>query len=243
MPCGSRTSRSWGHGLPRDVGVIVPAGGVGARAGEGEPKQFRPIGGVPMLLRAIRPFAQHPRVRQIVVPLPAPWADAPPAWLSEHVGDRLRVVSGGSTRADSVAAGLDALDPACAIVLIHDAARPLARIDDIDQVLAAVDASTGAVPAVPVQDTLKRSGPDGRIVETVPRDGLWRAQTPQGFPRSLLARAYEQARADGTLGTATDDASLVERGGGRVMLVPGRAENLKITTPDDFVIAEALAKR
>lgn len=229
--------------MPLDVGVVVPAGGAGERAGAGGPKQFRPIRGVPMLLRAIRPFARHPRVRHIVVPLPPAWASAPPSWLSEHLGDRLAIVCGGATRAESVAAGLGVLDAACTTVLIHDAARPFVRLEDIDAVLDAIDDATGAIPAVPVSDTLKRANPDGIVVETVRREGLWRAQTPQGFPRALLAQAYARARSAGTLGAATDDASLVERAGGRVVLVAGRAENLKVTTSGDFVIAEALADR
>lgn len=223
---------------PPNVGVLIPAGGRGERAGPGDPKQFRLIGGIPMLLRALRPFARHPRVRSIVVALPEPDATAPPDWLGELIGDRLRVVPGGATRRESVGCALRALDPACTVVLVHDAARPFVTLDDIDAIIEAVDAGRAAIVALPVSDTLKRADADRRIVETVPRERLWRAQTPQGFPRMLLERAYEEpARA---AKAATDDAALVEALGADVMVVPGRTANLKVTTPEDFRLAEAL---
>ncbi len=223
---------------PPNVGVLIPAGGRGERAGPGDPKQFRLIGGIPMLLRALRPFARHPRVRSIVVALPEPDATTPPDWLGELIGDRLRVVPGGATRRKSVGCALLALDPACTVVLVHDAARPFVTLDDIDAVVEAVDAGRAAIVAVPVSDTLKRADGDHRIVETVPRERLWRAQTPQGFPRTLLERAYRvPARA---AEAATDDAELVEALGADVMVVPGRTANLKVTTPEDFRLAEAL---
>ena len=223
---------------PPNVGVVIPAGGRGERAGPGDPKQFRLIGGIPMLLRALRPFARHPRVWSIVVALPEPDATAPPDWLGELIGDRLRVVPGGATRRESVGCALRALDPACTVVLVHDAARPFVTLDDIDAIIEAVDAGRAAIVALPVSDTLKRADADYRIVETVPRERLWRAQTPQGFPRTLLERAYEEpARA---AKAATDDAALVEVLGADVMVVPGRTANLKVTTPEDFRLAEAL---
>jgi 2-C-methyl-D-erythritol 4-phosphate cytidylyltransferase len=224
---------------PPDVGVLIPAGGRGERAGSGEPKQFRPIAGVPMLLRAIRPFAQHPRVRRIVVALPPDVADRPPTWLAELLGERLAVVAGGATRTASVRAALAALDVACRIVLVHDAARPFVSFEEIDGVIAAVTEGVGALVAVPVADTLKQASDTGRVVRTVPRDDLWRALTPQGFPRAMLEASYRAARDDQT---ATDDAGLVEAMGGSVVLVPGRVANFKVTTADDFVVAEALAR-
>jgi 2-C-methyl-D-erythritol 4-phosphate cytidylyltransferase len=229
-------------GSPPEVGVLLAAAGRGERAGQGEPKQFRPIGGVPMLLRAIRPFAQHPRVRQIVVALPAEFATRPPQWLAELQGPRLSLVAGGATRSASVAAALAALDPACSIVLVHDAARPFVSRETIDAVIAAAQTGVGAVAALPVGDTLKRVPPPGdRVLETVPRNDLWRAQTPQGFPRTVLAAAY--ARTAPAAEPATDDAQLVERLGHPVRVVPDRSTNLKVTTADDFLLAEALALR
>ena len=226
-------------GSPPDVGVLVPAAGRGERAGAGAVKQFRPIAGVPMLLRAIRPFAAHPFVRRIVVALPPDAARRPPAWLADLAGERFALVCGGASRADSVAAALRALDAACEVVLVHDAARPFVTVATIDAVIAAATEGHAAVAAVPVGDTLKRAdGADRMVLETVARDHLWRAQTPQGFPRALLERAYA-ARS----GSATDDAELVERLGASVRVVPDRTSNIKVTTPEDFALAEALAAR
>jgi 2-C-methyl-D-erythritol 4-phosphate cytidylyltransferase len=222
------------------VGVLLAAAGSGERVG-GEPKQFRLVGGVPMLLRAIRPFAQHPRVRQLIVALPAATADAPPPWLESVAGARLRVVAGGATRAESVKAALNALDAACEIVLIHDAARPFVSAETIDGVIG-LAAVVGAVPAVQVTDTLKRIDPaTGVVIETVDRKALWRAQTPQGFPRHMLERAYA---ALGTAGYAsfTDEAALFEAAGYPVKLVRDSVDNIKITTSHDLRVAEALTR-
>ena len=194
-----------------------------------------------MLLRAVRPFAQHPRVCQLIVALPAEAVQAPPDWLDSIVGTRLQLVPGGATRAQSVKAALDVLDSSCEIVLIHDAARPFVSPETIDSVIQ-VAAESGAVPAVPVTDTLKRvDRATGEVTETVDRNGLWRAQTPQGFPRAMLQRAYESvgaaARAD-----FTDEAALFEAAGYRVRLVRDSVRNIKITTVHDFQFAEVLAR-
>jgi len=211
--------------LPRDVGVVVVAAGQGTRMG-GEQKQFRELAGVPVLLRALRPFTSHPDVATTVVAIPA-----------------LRLVAGGRERGDSVRAGVAALPAACRIVLVHDAARPLVSAGTITAVIQAARAGAGAIAAIPVGDTLKvaADGPPPHTVErTLPRAGLWRAQTPQGFPRDLLERALAAAAADGVQGT--DDAELVERIGGRVELVPDSPRNLKLTAPADFEIAELLLR-
>ncbi|HEX9582813.1 MAG TPA: 2-C-methyl-D-erythritol 4-phosphate cytidylyltransferase [Gemmatimonadales bacterium] len=221
--------------------MLVPAAGRGERAGEGELKQFRPIRGVPMLLRSIRPFAAHPRVRQVVVALPTAQAERPPAWLAGFVGERLLVVAGGTTRSESVRLALTALHPTCRIVLIHDAARPFVTRETIDAVIRAAEAGQGALAAVAVVDTLKRGDAGGRVTGTVDRRDLWRAQTPQGFPRQLLEAAY-QLRPGQTVGAGpTDDAELVARAGFPVILVPDTPANIKVTTAEDFRLAEALA--
>ena len=227
--------------LPRDVGVIVVAAGRGTRMGGTLPKQYLDLVGVPVLLRAIRPFAAHPDVVSIVVVLPPADAAAPPPWLANLVGDSLRVAAGGEARTDSVRAGLAVLPAACALVLVHDGARPLTRPATVSAVIAAARQGSGAVAAVPLGDTLKEvrhEGPPLRVLRTVPREGLWRAQTPQGFPRPLLERALARATRDGYAGT--DDAELVERAGGEVTIVPDSPDNLKITTPDDLDIARRL---
>jgi 2-C-methyl-D-erythritol 4-phosphate cytidylyltransferase len=221
------------------VGVVVVAAGQGSRFGGDLPKQFLPVGGVPVLLRALRPFTSHPEAAQVVVVLAPADAERPPEFLAALAGAGLTIVAGGAKRADSVAAGLRALGPDCRIVLVHDGARPFVDRRVIDAVIAHARAGEGAVAAVRVSDTLKEQAPDdsGRVSRTVPRDRLWRAQTPQGFPRPLLEEAYARPRdAD-----ATDDASLVEACGAVVRLVPDSSRNLKITTREDLALAEALA--
>jgi 2-C-methyl-D-erythritol 4-phosphate cytidylyltransferase len=228
---------------PRDVGVVIVAAGRGTRIGSGTPKQFLEIAGIPMLLRAIRPFARHPAVAHIAVVLRAADAAAPPEWLLPHVGDMLSVVAGGAERADSVAAGLAALPDACTLVMVHDAARPFVDALLIDRVIAGVRAGHAIVPALPVTDTIKEtdaSDPD-LIARTVPREQLRRAQTPQGFPRRVLEDAHARARQDRVHGT--DDAALVERLGGTVRIVAGDPGNLKVTTPEDLALADYLAVR
>lgn len=208
--------------------------------GPGIPKQFRPIRGVPMLLRAVRPFARHPRVREIVVALPEDAAHAPPSWLSEVAGERLTIVSGGATRADSVYAALSALDAACTIVLVHDAARPFVSVETIDAVIARAAAGVAVVPAVRVGDTLKRVQPGTALVlETVDRSDLWRVQTPQGFPRAALEAAFASIE-PAARAAYTDEAALIEAAAGRVEIVPDRVGNLKLTTEEDFLLAECL---
>ena len=221
-----------------DAGVVVVAAGAGVRAGPGEPKQFRPILGVPMLLRALRPFTSHPDVGQVIVAVPPGFEARPPEWLGKLVGDRLALVAGGATRAQSVRAGLGALPPQATVVLVHDAARPFVTRETIDGVLAKARAGVGAVAAIPVSDTVKDVEQE-RITRTVARDRLWRAQTPQGFPRDMIERAYGGLDSHAT---PTDDAELCERAGLPVDVVPDSPYNLKVTTADDFRIAEALAR-
>jgi len=238
-------------GLQPDVGVLVVAAGAGVRAGPGEPKQFRPILGVPMLLRALRPFTGHPEVRQVIVALPPGYAERPPEWLGKLRGERLGFVPGGAQRVDSVRAGLEALAADSTIILVHDAARPFVSRGTIDAVIARARAGVGAVAAVPTSDTLKEigAGPDRttpRIARTVDRERIWRAQTPQGFPRQMLHDAYAQLpppdAANGGAPPPSDDAEVCERAGFPVELIPDSPYNFKVTTADDFRIAEALAR-
>jgi 2-C-methyl-D-erythritol 4-phosphate cytidylyltransferase len=227
--------------LPRDVGVVVVAAGRGARLGGETPKQYQPIGGVPMVLRAVRAFTTHPDVAQVALVLPLADAESPPPFLRGVAGAGLLVVAGGAERADSVAAGLRVLDAACTIVLVHDAARPFVERGVIDGVIAHARSGVGAVAAIRVMDTLKQAAAEDptRIDRTVPRDNLWRAQTPQGFPRAVLERAHAAADAR----SATDDAALVERTGVAVRLVPDSPINMKVTTAEDLALAELLVGR
>jgi 2-C-methyl-D-erythritol 4-phosphate cytidylyltransferase len=235
----------------------VVAAGSGIRFGGETPKQFHPVGGIPVVLWALRHFTSHPDIAQVVLVLRPADAASPPAFLSElsaplpsasdnstpsvPLGQALTMVPGGVHRGDSVRAGLAALRAECAIVLVHDGARPFVGRSVIDAVIGYARRGEGAVPAVPLSDTLKEVRPDDptRIVRTRPRAHLWRAQTPQGFPRGILEEAH--ARAVRTGHRATDDAALVEAMGFPVRLVPDSSNNIKVTTPEDLVLAELLA--
>ncbi len=224
--------------------AIIVAAGRGVRASDGgvreEPKQYRAVAGVRMLLRAIRPFASHPRVGPIVIVLPAVDAAAPPDWLAPLLSDRLRVVAGGEERQHSVANGLALLPRETAVVLVHDAARPFVDPGLIDRVLDVAALGVCAVPGVPLSDTVKETDTAGLVVRTIPRDRLVAVQTPQAFPREILETAHQRARNDPAL-IATDDAALCERLGQPVRVVAGSPRNIKVTTREDFAHAEALA--
>lgn len=231
--------------MPPDVGVVVVAAGRGERCGSELPKQFRPLAGVPLLLHALRPFLSHPQVAQVIAVLPAAYVEQPPEWLAGLLGERLQVVAGGDSRMDSVEAGLKGLPASCTVVLVHDGARPFPDAAVITAVIAAARSGRGAIAAVPISDTLKEAGPveerlPAPILRTVSRAALWRAQTPQGFPRALLLDAFAAARAASVQGT--DEAELVEQAGGRVVLIPDVSSNIKVTTPADLELADALAR-
>jgi 2-C-methyl-D-erythritol 4-phosphate cytidylyltransferase len=185
----------------------------------------------------------HPRVAGVVVALAADdvrW----PGWTSLHGKPVLRCIGGGE-RADSVLAALEALPaqvPSDAVVLVHDAARPNLDAADLDRLLdAAQRHAEGAILGAPVRDTLKRANSAGSIAATEPRDGLWRAFTPQAFRRDALAAALRDARKAGVL--VTDEAMAMERTGAHPLLVEGREDNLKVTTPADLALADYLLSR
>jgi 2-C-methyl-D-erythritol 4-phosphate cytidylyltransferase len=213
--------------------AVIVAGGSGTRLRGPVRKQYLRIGGEPVLLRAVRSFLAHPRIHQTVVVLPADDVADPPEWLA---GLRVRIVAGGAERADSVLAGLQAVEEDIDRVLIHDGARPFVSTDVIDRVL---DAEGGAIAAVPVTDTIQQVDAGGVIVHTPDRSTLWQAQTPQGFPRAAILDAYRRARGEGV--AATDDAAIYARYAGSVRVVMGAYENLKVTRPADLPIAEAIA--
>jgi 2-C-methyl-D-erythritol 4-phosphate cytidylyltransferase/2-C-methyl-D-erythritol 2,4-cyclodiphosphate synthase len=205
------------------IAAILVAAGSGSRFGAETPKQFLILRGKPVMRHAAETLAAAVDLLQPVGDAAA--VDPVLAGLAH-----LPTVPGGTTRQDSVRAGLEALVAhAPDVVLVHDAARPLIPTGSIPALLAALELAPGAIPAVPVADTLKR-GTDGRIVETVPRAGLFRAQTPQAFRFDVLLAAH---RAPGT-DAATDDASLLEAAGQTVLLVPGAEDNIKLTYPEDL---------
>ena len=225
----------------RDVGVVIVAGGSGSRVGGTELKQMRWVAGKPMLLHSLQTFQRLPDVGMVVCVMPRQYAGDPPPWLFQCDLERMLISVGGRTRAESVANGLEDLPATCQTVLVHDAARPLADAAMIARVVAEAKKGHGAIAALPVVDTLKRVAEDGTILETVSRAGLWRAQTPQGFPREVIERAHREAKKGGWHGEATDDAALCERIGVPVKVVRGSEKAMKVTEELDFARAEALA--
>ncbi len=225
--------------ITRDVGVVIVAAGTGSRSGSEELKQFRWVAGKPMLLHSVQTFMARSDVGMVVCVLPQQYAGDPPPWLFQCDADRLLVSIGGRTRNESVANGLDDLPDEAEIVLVHDAARPLVDADTIERVVASVRDGVSTIAALPVVDTLKEVASDGRVVRTIEREGLWRAQTPQGFPRRVIVDAHRRARAERI--SATDDAALCERLGIPVRVVRGSERALKVTEPADFARLEALA--
>lgn len=225
--------------VTRDVGVVIVAGGSGSRIGGGELKQLRWVAGKPMLLHSLQTFQKRADVAMVVCVLPQRYAGDPPPWIFQSDAERLLISVGGRNRAESVANGLEDLPVECRTVLIHDAARPLVSDEMIDRVIVEARKGHGAIAALPVVDTLKRVDAEGRIIGTVSREALWRAQTPQGFPREVIERAHREARANGTHATATDDAALCEALGLPVHVVRGSERALKVTEEGDFARAEA----
>ena len=227
------------------VAAIVPAAGRGERLGPGQPKALRELGGVPMLVHAVRALSRARLVDLVIVAAPPDGVIEVKALLDLHdVGAQVTVVAGGAERQESVACALAALPPDVATVLVHDAARPLAPSELVDAVAKAVlDGQQAVVPGIPLADTVKQVGEVhgslAPVVATLPRTDLRSIQTPQGFARHVLARAYGEVRY-----AALDEADLVERLGVPVVVIPGSNEAFKIATPIDLVFANAvLAER
>jgi 2-C-methyl-D-erythritol 4-phosphate cytidylyltransferase len=225
------------------VAALVVAAGEGRRFGGPVPKQFLSLGGLPILAHTLRALAIPGLVDALVVAVPAGLEARCLAEVIAPLGLPIpaAVVPGGGERQASVWAALTRAEAAAALVVVHDGVRPFVPRRDLEAVTAAARAHGAATLAVAVSDTLKRAGGDGPVLttlETVPRNGLWAALTPQAFRRDLLVRAHERAAAEGIVGT--DDAMLVERLGHPVVLVPGSRVNMKITSPEDVALAEAL---
>jgi 2-C-methyl-D-erythritol 4-phosphate cytidylyltransferase len=215
------------------VHLVIPAGGRGLRMGGGVPKQFRDWGGRPLLEATVRAFLEPgmPALDGIVLAVPEERLEQARSW---RFGPPLRVVIGGDTRQESVGLALDALDAGpAAKVMIHDAVRPFPPAEPVRAALAALDGPwDGAVLGEASTDTLKRVDPDGRILGTEPREGIFRAQTPQVARLGRWREAFQWARAIGFLGT--DDVYLLEAMGLRVKLIVSPASNFKLTTPEDW---------
>jgi 2-C-methyl-D-erythritol 4-phosphate cytidylyltransferase/2-C-methyl-D-erythritol 2,4-cyclodiphosphate synthase len=246
-------SAPYNQGLSQSLFVtaIIAAGGRGQRFGGALPKQLLTIGGRTVLERSVAAFVSHPSVHELVVALPAELAGNPPSYLTaaEPGSKTIRIVSGGGRRQDSVANAFRVISDRTDVIVIHDAARPFASADLISRTIAAAAEGGAAVAAVQARDTVKRTDPAGAdrpaearryVRETVPRETIYLAQTPQAFSRDVLRDALALGE---TGGDATDEASLAERAGHRVRIVDGEASNIKITTPEDLPMAEAIALR
>ncbi len=207
------------------------------------PKALRPLGGIPMLVHAVRALAASRVVDIVVVAAPEDSAESVAAMLAEQsFGAEVVVVTGGDTRQDSVARALLTLPDDVDVVLVHDAARPLVPVEVVTAVASAVRSGRPAVvPALPVVDTIKRVNASEDVQETIDRAPLRAIQTPQGFERQVLQRAHASADLDAI--PATDDAGLVERLGIPVHVIPGHEEAFKVTRPFDVVMAEAVLAR
>src|SRR5271165_2399639 len=231
--------------LVMQVFAILPAAGVGTRMAASQPKQFLELNGLPILIHSLKAFAAVSRVTAIYVAVRRNEMERVAAQVAEYgekfgFAGRVHVVEGGENRQESVAHALAALpSQEDDIVLVHDAVRPLIDAATIDRTIDAVIQHGAAIVGLPAVDTVKqveRTAHGALITSTIPREFVVLAQTPQGFRCGLLHRAFAEATADGFIGT--DEASVVERAGHPVAVVPGSQVNLKITQPGDLALAE-----
>jgi len=219
--------------------AVVPAAGSGRRMASTVPKQYLPLHGSTVLEHTLNTLFACQSIEGVVLALSPgdPWW---PEIAPRFDGKNLACVAGGDERCHSVLNALNHLRGFAQThdwVLVHDAARPCVRADDVQALIESLgDDPCGGLLAVPVSDTMKRSGADGRVAETVDRQALWHAQTPQMFRLGLLQSALEQVLAQGCL--VTDESAAVEMAGHRPCLVRGRADNIKITVPSDLALAE-----
>ncbi|MFZ4485113.1 MAG: 2-C-methyl-D-erythritol 4-phosphate cytidylyltransferase [Candidatus Nanopelagicales bacterium] len=227
----------------RRTAAIVPAAGRGERLGPGASKALRLLGGAPLLVHAVRALNASHAIDLIVVAAPVDQLDEVRGLLDQpDLSAEIEVVAGGESRQESVALALRSLGPDIEVVLVHDAARPLVPAELVATVAAAVHAGNPAVvPGLPVVDTVKQVDGEDHVVATIDRRPLRAIQTPQGFSRSVLQSAHALVHPHES--SATDDASLVELSGHRVLVIPGHEDAFKVTRPIDLVLAEALLAR
>ncbi|MBI3757289.1 MAG: 2-C-methyl-D-erythritol 4-phosphate cytidylyltransferase [Deltaproteobacteria bacterium] len=225
------------------VNAVIVAAGKGERMGVALPKPFLPLAGVPLLVHTLQNLTQAPLITKVVLVIAAERESLCQELLQQYGPFRasITLTYGGQERQDSVRLGLAQLDPTCDIVVIHDAARPFITAAVVERSVEVAAAYGGALVAIPARDTLKRVNQEQIVVETAPRHDVWLAQTPQTFRASLIREAHIRAHAQGV--TVTDDAALLEWAGGQVKIVLGDIRNFKITTPEDWQLAEALLQR
>lgn len=220
------------------VAIIVGAGrGLRFASDSQTQKQFLLLGGEPLILKTLQPFLTSNRISSCVLVVPKSAVDLVKKEVAPYASeDNIRVIAGGERRQDSVRFGVEAADGAD-VVVVHDAVRPFVRQKWISQVIDRCINNDGAIIALSVSDTLKKVV-DGKICETIPREDIWQAQTPQAFRRELLLEVY--ASVDWENVHVTDEAQLLEIAGKSVAIVPGSSENFKITTQDDWSKAEVI---
>lgn len=223
--------------------AIIPAGGVGRRMGNGIPKQYLPLAGIPIIVHTLKAFQQSPVVDEIFLVVPE--GDIPE--VRQEIVDKYGlskvglVLPGGKERQDSVRNALRQVSDGHRIVVVHDGVRPFVSGDLISRAVEAAQEFGAVTVGVPVKDTVKEVTAAGWVKKTVIREGLRLTQTPQAFHRSIIIDAYEKAAADGFYGT--DDASLVERTGIAVRMIPGDCNNIKVTTPEDLLWGDLVIRR
>lgn len=218
--------------------AIIVAGGSGSRFGSETPKQFLPLRSEPLLLKTLRIFQETASIDAFCVVVPEDFIDSISAWRTKYeLGKMKWVIAGGDERQDSVVKGFKAIDR-CEIVLVHDGARPLVTSELMDRIVAGAREKGACVPGLHVEETLKKVASGGHVLTTVDRNNYATIQTPQGFRYAILAEAIQEAKTDGFYGT--DEAMLIERMGFPVCVVDGSRENIKVTTPQDLKLAEAL---
>jgi len=217
------------------AGAVLLAAGSGSRFGKGRPKQLHLLGNRPLFYWPLRTLSRIPEIAEIVLVAPQTATGLFERWVGKWRFRTLKsVVPGGSTRNESVCRGIQALSADLDVVLVHDAARPLVSSRLILDVLKASQAYGASLAAIPVKDTLKRERPGSFVKETVKRDGLWMAQTPQAFRMNLAARWFAKPAI-----SVTDDVQVFEKSNVRVKLVPGSPMNLKVTYPEDLELCRS----
>lgn len=227
------------------VTAIVPAAGLGKRFGPGRDKPFQALAGKPVIVWSLETLQGIAEISEIIPVLKAEDTDRGKEIFERYGITKVhRVALGGKERQDSVYHGLRLIADSPRFVLIHDAARPLADTELVQSLIREMvrneDGTAGVIPGLPVSDTIKEAD-KGIVRKTLKRDDLWAVQTPQIFPYRVITRAYERAREEHWHGT--DDAALVEKNGGRIKIIAGAYRNIKITIPEDLVIAEALLRK
>lgn len=218
--------------------AIIPAAGEGTRMGSALPKTFLPIGGVPLIVHTLRAFEACQSVDKVVLVVHPDYASEYQKLVDQYEITKVKeYITGGAKRSESVGNGLTYVDPDCGIIIVHDGARPLVKPEIIDKAVAMCVTDKAVVVGVPVKQTIKKiNSVEGSVERTLNREELWEIQTPQVFHRDVLVEAYEHAKSM----DVTDDASLVEQIGIKVKVIQGDYLNIKVTTPEDIIIAEKM---